>query len=87
MGHPLTDEVKAALASFAIALRNHPDVCANITVFPSKSKPSSGKDRLNAVINYFVDKEGIDKNRFKPIIGKYTDQKKNIVEIRAHREE
>jgi hypothetical protein len=54
------------LASIAARLRQNPDCRIVVTSYCSSTKAEQQRswDRVNAVINYLVDKEGISQDRF-----------------------
>jgi len=62
----LTNDAKALLASVAARMRNSPDCKVVVTSYcaSSKSEQQRSWDRLNSVINYMVEKEGISADRF-----------------------
>ncbi len=62
----LTNDAKALLASVAARLRQNPDCKIVVTSYCASNKQQQQRswDRVNAVINYMVDKEGISADRF-----------------------
>src|SRR4051812_19980757 len=62
----LTNDAKALLASVAARLRQSPTCRIVVTSYCASSKAEQQRswDRVNAVINYMVDKEGITADRF-----------------------
>jgi outer membrane protein OmpA-like peptidoglycan-associated protein len=62
----LNNDAKALLASAAEKLRNNPNCKVAVIGYgeSSKSAQQLSWDRVNAVINYFVEKEGISSDRF-----------------------
>jgi outer membrane protein OmpA-like peptidoglycan-associated protein len=62
----LTNDAKALLASVAARLRQNPTCRVVVTSYCASSKAEQQRswDRVNAVINYMVDKEGITADRF-----------------------
>ena len=62
----LSNDAKALLASAATAIRNNPNCKIAVIGYcsSSKSEQQLSWDRVNAVINYLVDKEGISGDRF-----------------------
>lgn len=62
----LTNDAKALLASVAARLRNSPECKVVVTGYcaSSKSEQQRSWDRVNAVISYMVEKEGISQDRF-----------------------
>jgi outer membrane protein OmpA-like peptidoglycan-associated protein len=62
----LSNDAKALLASVAARLRNNPNCRVVVTGYcaSSKSEQQRSWDRVNAVINYMVEKEGISQDRF-----------------------
>ena len=62
----LTDDAKAVLATVASKLRNNPGCKVVVVGYCSSNKKEQqlSWDHVNAVINYFVDKEGVSQDRF-----------------------
>jgi len=62
----LSNDAKALLASVAARLRQSPTCRVVVTSYCASSKAEQQRswDRVNAVINYMVDKEGITADRF-----------------------
>lgn len=62
----LSNDAKALLASAANSIRNNPNCKIAVIGYcsSSKSEQQLSWDRVNAVINYLVDKEGISGDRF-----------------------
>ncbi|HEU4609309.1 MAG TPA: OmpA family protein, partial [Chitinophagaceae bacterium] len=62
----LSNDAKALLASVAARMRNSPDCKVVVTGYcaSSKSEQQRSWDRVNSVINYMVEKEGISQDRF-----------------------
>lgn len=62
----LSNDAKAVLASVAEKIRNNPTCKIAVIGYgeSSKSAQQLSWDRVNAVINYFVEKEGISADRF-----------------------
>ncbi len=62
----LSNDAKALLASAAQQIRNNPDCKIAVIGYcsSSKSEQQLSWDRVNAVINYLVEKEGIGSDRF-----------------------
>ena len=65
-GVTLSNDAKALLASVAARLRNSPECKVVVTGYcaSSKSEQQRSWDRVNAVISYMVEKEGISQDRF-----------------------
>jgi outer membrane protein OmpA-like peptidoglycan-associated protein len=65
-GVNLNNDAKALLASVASRLRNSPECKIVVTGYcaSSKSEQQRSWDRVNAVISYMVEKEGINQDRF-----------------------
>jgi outer membrane protein OmpA-like peptidoglycan-associated protein len=65
-GVSLNNDAKALLASVAARLRNSPECKIVVTGYCSSSKSEQQRswDRVNAVISYMVEKEGISQDRF-----------------------
>jgi hypothetical protein len=62
----LTDDAKLALSTAAVAIRNNPS-CKVVVIgycATSKKEQQMSWDHVNIVINYLVDKEGINIDRF-----------------------
>jgi outer membrane protein OmpA-like peptidoglycan-associated protein len=62
----LSNDAKALLASAAQKIKNNPDCKIAVIGYcaSSKSEQQLSWDRVNAVISYLVDKEGINQDRF-----------------------
>lgn len=62
----LSNDAKALLASVAARMRNSPECKVVVTGYcaSSKSEQQRSWDRVNAVINYMVEKEGVSQDRF-----------------------
>ncbi|OQP51265.1 hypothetical protein A4H97_27180 [Niastella yeongjuensis] len=62
----LSNDAKALLASAASQIKNNPDCKIAVVGYcsSSKSEQQLSWDRVNAVISYLVDKEGISQDRF-----------------------
>ncbi len=62
----LSDDAKAVLATVAAKLRNNPGCKVVVVGYCSSNKKEQqlSWDRVNAVINYMVDKEGVSQERF-----------------------
>jgi outer membrane protein OmpA-like peptidoglycan-associated protein/opacity protein-like surface antigen len=62
----LSDDSKAVLATVAAKLRNNPGCKVVVVGYCSSNKKEQqlSWDHVNAVINYFVDKEGVSQDRF-----------------------
>jgi outer membrane protein OmpA-like peptidoglycan-associated protein len=62
----LSTDAQGLLASVAARLRNSPECRIVVTSYgaSSKAEQQRGWDRVNAVINYMVEKEGISGDRF-----------------------
>ena len=62
----LSNDAKALLASVAQRMRNNPNCTVAVVGYGESSKAAQqlSWDRVNAVINYLVDKEGISSSRF-----------------------
>jgi OmpA-OmpF porin, OOP family len=62
----ITNDAKALLASVASRLRNSPECRVVVTGYcaSNKSQQQRSWDRVNAVITYLVEKEGISRDRF-----------------------
>ncbi|HEX2607241.1 MAG TPA: OmpA family protein [Flavisolibacter sp.] len=65
-GVALSNDAKSLLASVAARLRNNPECRIVVTGYCASSKAEQQRswDRVNAVINYMVEKEGISQDRF-----------------------
>src|SRR5215203_79860 len=65
-GVSLSTDAQGLLASVAARLRNSPECRIVVTGYcaSSKSEQQRSWDRVNAVINYMVEKEGISQDRF-----------------------
>jgi outer membrane protein OmpA-like peptidoglycan-associated protein len=65
-GVSLNNDAQALLASVAARLRNSPECKIVVTGYCSSSKSEQQRswDRVNAVISYMVEKEGISQDRF-----------------------
>ncbi|MEI2754888.1 MAG: OmpA family protein [Chitinophagaceae bacterium] len=76
----LSDDTKAALATVASKMRNSPG-CRVVVVgycASDKKKQQISWDRVNAVINYMVDKEGISQDRFVFVSGQDNENCDNV---------
>jgi hypothetical protein len=62
----LSNDAKALLASAAQKIKDNPNCKIAVIGYcsSSKSEQQLSWDRVNAVISYFVDKEGINQDRF-----------------------
>jgi outer membrane protein OmpA-like peptidoglycan-associated protein len=62
----LTNDAKGLLASVAARMRQNPECNVVVTGYCASSKPQQQRsyDRVNAIINYLVEKEGISADRF-----------------------
>jgi hypothetical protein len=62
----LSNDAKALLAAAASQIKNNPDCKIAVIGYcsSSKSEQQLSWDRVNAVISYLVDKEGISQDRF-----------------------
>jgi len=62
----LSNDAKALLASVAQTIKNNPDCKVAVVGYcaSSKAEQQLSWDRVNAIINYLVDKEGIGADRF-----------------------
>ncbi len=80
----ISKDAEAVLATVADKLRNNPTCKVVVTGYgePSKSSQQLSWDRVNAVINYMVDKQGISSDRFVFRFGQ-TEGDPNTVDIRA----
>lgn len=76
----LDDDAKAALATVASKMRNSPGCRVVVVGYCSsdKKKQQLSWDRVNAVINYMVDKEGISQDRFVFVSGQDNDNCDNV---------
>ncbi len=65
-GVGLNNDAKALLASVAARLRQNPECRVVVTGYCSSSKSEQQRswDRVNSVINYMVEQEGISQDRF-----------------------
>ena len=65
-GVSLSNDARSMLASVAARLRNNPDCRIVVTGYCSSSKSEQQRswDRVNVVINYMVEREGISADRF-----------------------
>jgi outer membrane protein OmpA-like peptidoglycan-associated protein len=65
-GISLSNDAKSLLASVAARMRNNPECKVVVTGYcaSSKSEQQRSWDRVNSVINYLVEKEGISQDRF-----------------------
>jgi outer membrane protein OmpA-like peptidoglycan-associated protein len=65
-GFTLSNDAKGLLASVAARLRNSPECKVVVTGYCASSKAEQQRswDRVNAIINYLVEKEGISSDRF-----------------------
>lgn len=79
----LSKESEAALATVADQMRNNPTCKIVVTGYgePSKSSQQLSWDRVNAVINHLVDKQGISADRFVFRYGQ-TEGDANTVDLR-----
>jgi outer membrane protein OmpA-like peptidoglycan-associated protein len=79
----LTKESQAALAAAADLMKNNPNCKIVVTGYgePSKSSQQLSWDRVNSVINYMVDKQGISADRFVFRYGQ-TEGDPNTVDLR-----
>jgi outer membrane protein OmpA-like peptidoglycan-associated protein len=76
----LSDDTKAALSTVASKMRNSPG-CRVVVVgycASDKKKQQLSWDRVNAVINYMVDKEGISQDRFVFVSGQDNENCDNV---------
>lgn len=80
----LSDDAKAALATVAAKMKNSPGCRVVVTGYCSsdKIKQQRSWDRVNAVINYMVDKEGISQDRFVFVSGQDNDNC-DVVDLQA----
>ena len=80
----LTNDAKALLASVAARMRQNPTCNVVVTSYCASSKAEQQRswDRVNAVINYMVDSEGITADRFYWNYGQ-TGGDCNTVDLRA----
>jgi outer membrane protein OmpA-like peptidoglycan-associated protein len=80
----ISKDAEAVLATVADRMRNNPNCKVVVSGYgePSKASQQLSWDRVNAVINYMVDKQGISSDRF---IFKYgqTEGDPNTVDLRA----
>ena len=62
----LTNDAKGLLASVAARMRQNPECNVVVTGYCASSKPQQQRsyDRVNAIINYLVEQEGISADRF-----------------------
>jgi outer membrane protein OmpA-like peptidoglycan-associated protein len=62
----LTTDARGLLASVAARLRQNPECNVVVTGYCASSKPQQQRsyDRVNAIINYLVEREGISADRF-----------------------
>jgi outer membrane protein OmpA-like peptidoglycan-associated protein len=76
----LDDDAKAALATVASRMRNSPGCRVVVVGYCSsdKRKQQLSWDRVNAVINYMVDKEGISQDRFVFVSGQDNENCDNV---------
>jgi outer membrane protein OmpA-like peptidoglycan-associated protein len=79
----LSKDAQAALATIADQLRNNPGCKIVVAGYgePSKSSQQLSWDRVNAVINHLVDKQGISADRFIFRYGQ-TEGDPNTVDLR-----
>src|SRR5204862_7745783 len=65
-GFTLSNDAKGLLASVAARMRNSPECRVVVTGYCSSTKAEQQRswERVNAVINYLVEKEGISQDRF-----------------------
>jgi hypothetical protein len=80
----LSADAQAALNTLAASVRNNPSCKLVVTGYgePSKAGQQLSWDRVNSVINYMVDKQGISADRFIFRHGQ-TGGDPNTVDIRA----
>lgn len=71
----LSDDTKAALATVASKMRNSPGCRVVVVGYcnSDKKKQQLSWDRVNAVINFLVDKQGISQDRFVFVSGQDND--------------
>lgn len=83
-GAKLSTDAQGLLASVAARLRNSPECRIVVTSYgaSSKAEQQRGWDRVNAVINYMVEKEGISGDRFFWLLGQEGGDA-NTVDLRA----
>jgi outer membrane protein OmpA-like peptidoglycan-associated protein len=62
----LTNDARGLLASVAARMRQNPECNVVVTGYCASSKPQQQRsyDRVNAIINYLVEREGISADRF-----------------------
>jgi outer membrane protein OmpA-like peptidoglycan-associated protein len=79
----LSKEAQAALSTVADQMRNNPNCKIVVAGYgePSKSSQQLSWDRVNAVINHLVDKQGISADRFIFRYGQ-TEGDPNTVDLR-----
>jgi len=84
----LTNDAKALLASIAARLRQNAECRVVVTSYCSSTKAEQQRswDRVNVIINYLVDKEGISQDRFYWQIGQEGGDC-NTVDFRAATDE
>jgi outer membrane protein OmpA-like peptidoglycan-associated protein/opacity protein-like surface antigen len=80
----ISKDGEAVLATVADRMRNNPNCKVVVIGYgePSKSSQQLSWDRVNAVINYMVDKQGISSDRFVFRYGQ-TEGDPNTVDLRA----
>lgn len=80
----ISKDAEAVLATVADRMRNNPNCKVVVIGYgePSKSSQQLSWDRVNAVINYMVDKQGISSDRFVFRYGQ-TEGDPNTVDLRA----
>jgi outer membrane protein OmpA-like peptidoglycan-associated protein len=80
----VSKDAEAVLATVADKMRNNPTCKVVVTGYgePSKSSQQLSWDRVNAVINYMVDKQGISSDRFIFRFGE-TGGDANTVDLRS----
>lgn len=80
----ISKDAEAVLATVADRMRNNPNCKIVVSGYgePSKSSQQLSWDRVNAVINYMVDKQGISSDRFIFRYGQ-TEGDPNTVDLRA----
>ncbi|HUP13468.1 MAG TPA: hypothetical protein VM187_14690, partial [Niastella sp.] len=83
-GAKVSTDAQGLLASVAARLRNSPECRIVVTSYgaSSKAEQQRGWDRVNAVINYMVEKEGISGDRFFWQLGQEGGDA-NTVDLRA----
>lgn len=83
-GTTISNDAKAMLAQVATAMRNNPECRVVVVGYCASSKPEQTRswNRVNAVINYMVETEGISQDRFVFFYGQ-TGGDCNTVDFRA----